>query len=310
MKSGALLFVLTLGVVALYLFAGGEPGYIVGQFLAPRLLLAFLAGFVLAGVGFVFQSMLNNPLADPYILGTSSGAALGGTVAVVLGLWWLLPLLGFAGALVSMFVVWQLARTGGYFHPTKLLLSGIIAGMFFSAVISLLMYLHPDRLNMIVNLLLGRLDPVFTHASWGLFLGVCVVCFGAMAVLFGLAEHIGVLTAGDLGAGNLGVRVQSLRKGLFVLCSRLVGVTVAYAGIIGFIGLIVPHTARMLFGSHPRRSLIASAVLGADVLVLCDFIARNVADWISPGSSVQIPVGVVTAFLGSPFFLVILSRSR
>ncbi|MCD4827873.1 MAG: iron ABC transporter permease [Candidatus Cloacimonetes bacterium] len=305
----ALLILLALAACALYLFIGAPSGYIVAQFLVPRLLLAVMAGFVLAGTGTVFQAMLGNPLADPYILGTSSGAALGATVAVVLGLWWAMPLLGFIGALLSMALVWRLAQFGG-FQTTRLLLAGIIVGMFFSAAISLLMYLNPDKLNSIVNILLGRLDPVFTGASWSLFLVVFALSGALMVVLFGLSEHLAALTAGDLVATNLGIRVQRLRLWLFVLCSLLVGVTVAYAGVIGFVGLVVPHMARMLFGSHPRRSLPAAAILGAALLVLCDFLARHVAGWIVPGSAMQIPVGVITAFLGSPFFLYIMARSR
>ena len=136
----------------------------------PRLMLAFLTGFVLAGVGHSFQVMLNNPLAEPYILGISSGAAFGSILAVILGMHVLMPVFGFIGAFLTMFLVWFLAHIGGFFNKTKLLLSGIIVGMFFSALISLLMYLNQQEIGNIINILMGNLGRIFSRDEWIFFL--------------------------------------------------------------------------------------------------------------------------------------------
>ncbi|MBC8384586.1 MAG: iron ABC transporter permease [Candidatus Cloacimonetes bacterium] len=290
-------------LIYLYLFYQTSSLHIVYSVRVPRLLLTFLTGFVLAGVGFTFQVMLNNHLAEPYILGISSGAAFGSILAGVTGYFLLMPLFGFAGAILTMILVWYLAHLGGFFSKTKLLLSGIIIGMFFSALISLIMYFNQQDIGNIINVLMGNLGRIFSNDEWRIFLIVFGISIGLMIYLFSLSHKLNVLTTGDLVAGSLGIDVKRLRRRIFVISSLLTGITVAYAGIIGFIGLIVPHIIRMIQGGNTKFSLLISAFAGAVLLILCDFIAMNIA-------VIEIPVGIITAFLGCPFFIFIMARSK
>ncbi|MBN2461675.1 MAG: iron ABC transporter permease [Candidatus Cloacimonetes bacterium] len=269
----------------------------------PRFLLTYLTGFLLAGVGYSYQIMLNNPLAEPYILGVSSGAAFGSILASVIGFHLLQPLFGFVGALVAMIMVWKLANLGGYFSSTKLLLSGIILGMFFSALISVIMYFHQRDISTIVSVLMGNLGHVFAVKEWAFFRGFSILSLMLMTFLFTLAEPLRILTTGDLMASSLGVDVRKLRLYVFLSGSLLTGFTVAYAGIIGFVGLIIPHLVRMLIGGERRGNMALAALLGGWFLLICDFIAQHIA-------VVEIPVGIVTAFIGCPFFIYLLSRNK
>ncbi|MCD4796203.1 MAG: iron ABC transporter permease [Candidatus Cloacimonetes bacterium] len=269
----------------------------------PRLMLSFLTGFILAGVGYSFQVMLNNPLAEPYILGISSGAAFGSILAAVMGLYLLMPVMGFLGAILTMILVWYLSHLGGFFNKSKLLLSGIIVGMFFAALISLIMYFNQQDIGNIINILMGNLGHIFSHTEWKIFLAVFSISILLMFYLFLLSNQLNILTTGDLVASSLGVNVKQLRKRIFVICSLLTGITVAYAGIIGFIGLVVPHLVRMISSGNKKFSLILASFGGAVLLILCDLVAMHVA-------VIELPVGVITAFIGCPFFLFIMARSR
>ena len=266
-------------------------------------MLAFLCGFVLAGVGYSFQIMLNNPLAEPYILGISAGAAFGSILAVVAGLYLLMPLFGFVGAIVTMILVWYLSHLGGFFNKTKLLLSGIIVGMFFSALISLIMYFNQKDIGNIINVLMGNLGHIFSHSEWNYFLVIFGISLLLMIYLFSMSNKLMILTTGDLVASSLGIDVKKLRRRIFIISSLLTGITVAYAGIIGFIGLVIPHIVRMILGGNKRWGIIFSAFGGAILLILCDFIAMHIA-------VIEVPVGVITAFIGCPFFLYIMARSK
>jgi len=266
-------------------------------------MLTFLTGFILAGVGFTFQIILNNPLAEPYILGISSGAAFGSILAATSGLFILMPLMGFGGAILTMILVWYLSHLGGFFNKTKLLLSGIIIGMFFSALISLLMYFNQQDIGNIINVLMGNLGRIFSNREWKIFLFIFGISIVLMFYLFFLSNKLNILTTGDLVAVSLGIDIKKLRRKIFVISSILTGITVAYAGIIGFVGLVVPHLIRMMFGGNKRFDLIFSAFGGAILLIFCDFVAKHIA-------TIEIPVGVVTAFLGCPFFLFIMARSK
>ncbi len=269
----------------------------------PRFLLAFLVGFVLAGVGYAFQILLNNPLAEPYILGISSGAAFGSILAGIIGFYLLMPVFGFIGAILTMLIVWRLAHIDGFFNRTKLLLSGIIVGMFFSALISLLMYLNQKEIGNIVNVLLGNLGHIFSQNEWIIFLIVFFVSILLMIYLFSLSRKLIILATGDVIATSLGIEVKKLRTRIFIIASILTGITVAYAGIIGFVGLIIPHLVRMITGGNRRNGMFQAAIFGAFFLIFCDILAMNIA-------TIEMPVGVITAFLGSPFFLLILVRSK
>ena len=285
----------------LYLTYKVDSSFIVSQVRLPRFLLTLICGLVLGGVGSVYQIMLNNPLAEPYILGVSSGAALGGIVATILGFYLLIPLFSFGGALLIMMLVWYLAQTGGFFSGNKLLLSGIIVGMFCSSMISLLMYLNQQEIGNIIGILMGNLGRIFNQQEWAIFKIIGVIIGLLMLYLYSLSDKLNILTSGDLVASSLGVDVKRLRLSVFIISSLLIGVTVAYAGIIGFVGLIVPHIVRMSIGNNQRQVFLLSALGGAILLVLCDFLSMHL-------TVVEIPVGVITSFIGSPFFIFYFTR--
>jgi len=294
-----LFLLLFAGLIFLYSTYGISSVNILWSLRFPRLLLTLLSGFVLAGVGFSFQVMLDNPLAEPYILGISSGAAFGSILAAVSGFYLLMPLFGFAGAFLTMILVWGLAHLGGQFDKTKLLLSGIIIGMFFSALISLIIYFNQQDIGNILSVLMGNLGHIFSNREWYIFLLVLAISLGLMFYLFSLAKQLQILSTGDLIATSIGIDVKKLRRRIFLVSSLLTGITVAYAGIIGFIGLVVPHLIRMIFGS--RQDIIYSALGGAFLLLLCDFIAMHIA-------SIELPVGIITAFIGCPFFIYVMAK--
>jgi iron complex transport system permease protein len=267
----------------------------------PRFLLTILTGFVLGGVGFTFQILLNNPLAEPYILGISSGAALGSIVAMLFGWLVLAPVLGFLGAFLTMFLVWRLANLGNYFTSTKLLLSGIIVSMFFSAFISLLMYLNQRDIGNIINILMGNLGRIFSHSEYKIFIGIFLGCLTLMIYLFGKSSQLQIITTGDEVATSLGINVQTLRRKIFIVSSILTGIVVSYAGIIGFVGLIVPHLTRLL--GVKKHSLIVSSFFGSGFLLICDLLAMHIA-------VIEVPVGVITAFIGCPFFILLMMKNK
>lgn len=175
--------------------------------------------------------------------------------------------------------------------------------MFFSALISLLMYFNQQDIGSIINVLMGNLGHIFSHREWKYFLVVFFVAINLMIYLFILTRKLIILTTGDIIAGSLGIDVNKLRRKIFIICSLLTGITVAFAGIIGFIGLIVPHIIRMISGSNKQSGMIYSALFGAILLILCDFIASHI-------TVIEIPVGIVTAFLGTPLFLYIMIKNN
>jgi len=286
---------------SLYLFADGSAQNIITNIRLPRLILTLFTGVVLGITGAIFQAMLNNPLAEPYILGVSAGAALGRTIAAISGLYLIMPLFGFGGAVFSMFIVWGIANYRGYFDNTRLILAGIVVGMFFSALISLLMYLNRSEISGIFGILMGNLGHIFSVKEWNLFLITLGVSVILIVYLFSKSTELNILTTGEDSAGSLGIKTDKLRKTVFFVCSLLIGTVVSFAGVIGFIGLIIPHMMRMILGADVRKNMISSAICGALVLLICDYIAASL-------TVVEIPVGIITSFLGTPFFVFILIR--
>lgn len=298
-----LLIVLSAGLIYLYLNFRVHTLFVMYQIRFPRLILALVCGMVLGGVGSVYQIMLNNPLAEPYILGVSSGAALGSIIAIVIGVHLLIPFFAFSGAFITMLLVWFIAQLGGFYSGTKLLLSGIIIGMFCSAVISLLMYLNQSEIGSIIGVLMGNLGHIFTASEWLLFQVLAIVSLILMAYLYLLSNQLNICSSGDLIAVNVGVNVTRLRRNVFIVSSLLIGFIVSYAGIIGFIGLMVPHYVRRMFGSNQRKVFILSSLCGAVLLLVCDFIAMHL-------TVIEIPIGVITAFIGCPFFVYFFAYRR
>ncbi|MCB2227364.1 MAG: iron ABC transporter permease [Desulfarculaceae bacterium] len=279
----------------------GAPAIILGQLRLPRLLLAGLVGACLGLAGAVFQAMLRNPLAEPFILGVSGGAACGAVFAVLVGIagLWLQSLLAFAGALGTVALVLAIARRRGSLETSTLILSGVMINAFFTALIMFVISTTSNqKLHAILFWLYGDLAAASLPKVY-LLLPVTILG-GAVVMLY--AKHLNLLTAGGMAAAALGVAVERVKLTMFLVVSLLVGVTVSLSGLIGFVGLMVPHLVRMTLGHDHRLLLPASALFGASFLMLADTAARTV---ISPSS---LPVGVVTAFLGAPFFVLLMAR--
>jgi len=298
---GFLLFGILLGYF--YLTFGNADANIILNVRLPRLILTVFTGVTLAGIGSVYQMMLNNPLAEPYILGISSGAALGAVLAGLAGWFILMPLFGFAGAILTMLVVWALAQKKGQFDKTRLLLSGIIAGMFLSAGISLTMYLFQKDTLLILGTLMGNLGHIFSVGEYRFFLAMLTISTVVLYIVYRDSLTLDVMSGGDLYAKSVGINVHAVRRRLFVLSSLLTGVAVAYAGIIGFVGLIIPHIVRLLVGTSQRKVYPLSLLGGGIFLLVRDFLAMHI-------TPPELPVGVITAFIGCPFFVWLLLRKK
>lgn len=283
-------------------FQGIDPIYenIILNIRLPRVWLAIITGMALSVVGVVLQALLRNPLADPYIIGVSSGAALGATLAIALGLITLISLLGFLGAVMTMFLVYNLARTG-YKVPVKtLLLAGVIVSAFLSALITLILSLRGRDLHQIIFWLMGNLS----ETNITLIIIASLMVLGGIIAICLFARDLNIISIGEEPAQHLGVAVETVKKALFIMASLITGAVVALTGLIGFVGLIIPHIMRLIVGPDHRILIVASLLAGGIFLVLADLFARTV---ISPA---EIPVGVITAIFGGPFFLFLLRRKR
>lgn len=307
-----LLLVVLIAVCVMSLFTGAvhvPPGEMLSSGVIhlrmARILLAVVAGAGLSVAGVVFQALLRNPLAEPYVLGVSSGAGLGAASAILIGISvlgaWTLPLMAFIGALVTILLVYALARGPNGVVPVQtLLLSGVIVSAVLGSILMFLISItSSENLHNVVWWLLGNLQ-IF---DWGLLKVVSTVVVAGLLITIFFARDLNVMTLGEEPAAHLGLDVEQTKKMFFLVASLMTGATVAACGLIGFVGLIVPHTVRLAIGPDHRRLLPASALAGAIFLVVGDSFARTV---IAP---TEIPIGVVTAFLGGPFFLFLL-RSR
>ena len=266
----------------------------------PRVLTAAALGGLLGVAGVAFQALLRNPLADPYVLGVSGGASLGGVVALLAGAAGLgVPVAAFAGALASLVAIERIATTGGRLTVFTLLLTGAIFNAFSAALIYFLQSVASrEELSAIVFYLMGRVPSAGLStlvALWGAGVAITIA-------LYASARDFNALTAGEEGAQQLGVDVERLKRRTFVLGSLATALAVATAGLIGFVGLVVPHILRRLLGPDHRLLLPAAFLGGASFLVLADLAARTLA------APTELPVGVVTALLGGPFFLLLLRR--
>jgi iron complex transport system permease protein len=265
----------------------------------PRAIAALVTGSLLAVAGCLMQVLLRNPLADPYILGLSGGAAAFALAGMMLGLTWLpVPLLAFAGALLTTLVVFVLARGRGPWSTTRVLLTGVVVASGWGALISLMLATGPDAsLRSMLYWLMGDLSYAGLSAWWLLPLVV------GLALLWLRSRSLNVMSAGQLQATLLGESSRSRFWEIYLIASLLTGLAVAIAGAIGFVGLIVPHLMRLVVGADHRRLLPAAAVFGGAFLVLADTLARTI---LSPR---QLPVGVLTALIGVPLFLLLLNRA-
>jgi len=297
---------LPIDTVLAVLSGGGssEQRAIVLELRLPRALMALLAGGALAMSGTVFQAVLRNPLAEPYVLGVSGGAAVGAVVAIMLGVGqsrWALPIAALAGAILTIALVLRIALQAGRALDSRvLLLAGVIAGAFLNAIILLLLtFADVESFRSAIFWMMGSL----AGASWGdtLLLGAYVIP-GAL-LLLALTRPLNLLALGEETAAHLGVNVTRSRIVAYLAASLLTAVSVATCGVIGFIGLIIPHTLRLLRGGEHGFLLPASFIAGAAFLLLTDTLARTLAP------PTELPVGVVTALIGVPVFVALLRRS-
>jgi len=266
----------------------------------PRALTAFGVGGLLAVAGVLMQVLLRNPLAEPYILGTSGGAAVAALLAMTFGLGaTFVDLSAFAGAMLATLLVFFIAQGSGNWTPTRLLLTGVVLAAGFSAGTTLLLALSPDQnLRGMLFWLVGDLSFSYSPAQ-SLWLLATITVAGLIA-----ARHLNVLARGDLQASIVGLPVAGFRLIIFAVTALATAISVTTVGVIGFIGLVVPHLIRILAGSDHRIVLPASALAGGTLLVIADTLARTV---LAPR---QLPVGALTATIGVPLFLILMSRSR
>ena len=293
------------GAVALSLLVGAagisRDRSIVLDLRLPRALLAGLAGGGLAVSGATFQAMLRNPLAEPYILGVSGGAALGAvTVTIFSRSAVLLPIAALIGALATIAVVFTIAtRATPRLDPRVLLLAGVIVGAFFQAIILLLLtFADVESFRSAIFWMMGSV----ASASWKSVIMLVVVVLPACLALYGLARPLNLLVSGEETALYLGVNVRVVMRTAYFIASLLVAVSVAACGSIGFVGLVVPHAVRMLWGSDHRILLPTAFLVGSAFLILADTTARTI---VAPA---ELPVGVITALVGVPVFVLLLVR--
>ncbi len=288
---------------ALRALGGDMPDHIralVIELRLPRALTAFGIGGLLAVAGVLMQVLLRNPLAEPYILGSSGGAAVAALLGMLLG--WgsaIVDLAAFGGAMAATLLVFSIAQGTGSWTPTRLLLTGVVLAAGFSAATTLLLALSPDQnLRGMLFWLMGDLSFAYSPAR-SLWLLAAITIAGTL-----VARHLNVLARGELQAAIVGLPVAAFRLIIFAVTALATAVSVTTVGVIGFIGLVVPHLIRLVVGSDHRIVLPASALAGGSLLVIADTLARTV---MAPR---QLPVGALTAALGVPLFLILMSRSR
>ena len=266
----------------------------------PRALTAFSVGGLLAIAGVLMQVLLRNPLAEPYILGSSGGAAVAALLVMILGLGSLMiDIAAFAGAMAATLLVFSIAHGTGSWAPARLLLTGVVLAAGFSAATTLLLALTPEQnLRGMLFWLMGDLS--FAYEPGRVIWLLLLLAVGATLA----ARHLNVLSRGELQAAIVGMPVRSFRYIVFAAASLATALSVTTVGVIGFIGLVVPHLVRLFMGSDHRVVVPASALAGGSLLVIADTLARTI---MAPR---QLPVGALTAAIGVPLFLILMSRSR
>lgn len=285
--------------------AEGTSGAIVTQLRLPRVLLAALVGAGLAAAGAAYQGLFRNPLADPFVIGASSGAALGAALAILAGLGVVsaglgVPLSAFVGTAAAVALVWLLGGIGSQASPLTLLLAGAAVSTVFGALVSLLMLVFDRGLAVIFVWLMGG----FGGRGWADVGLAALWVLPGLAALRLMARPLDALVLGDESAAGLGLPMRRVRLAVVVVASAVTAATVAVAGIIGFVGLVAPHAARALVGARHAAVIPASALLGAILLVAADLVARTAF------APIEVPVGIMTALIGGPFFLWVLRRPR
>ena len=269
----------------------------------PRVLMSVLVGAVLSVCGAAYQSIFRNPLTDPYVLGVSSGASLGAAVAILLGLEaWLWGVGGMAlvAALATVWLIYRIASIGNRMHTTTLLLTGVCLTLLISALISFLMVLNQEKMDSIIFWTMGS----FASASWMDVAIVAPVVVAGVCVVLYYSRDLNLLLAGSETARSLGVEVERVKRVLLLSTTLMVAFCVASCGVIGFVGLVVPHCVRLVMGPDNRRVVPCSIFAGGLFLLLCDTLARTV---LMPS---ELPVGSLTALVGAPLFIYLLYKNK
>jgi iron complex transport system permease protein len=278
---------------------------IIMQIRLPRVLMAGLVGAALALAGAGMQGLFKNPMASPYILGLSSGGAFGASLAIVLGVsfatgLFAVPAMAFVFCFLTLFLVYNISKVKGRTPVETLLLSGIAVGAFFSALVSFMKYLSGDQLQSIVFWMMGGL----WRADWTQVLVILPFIIAGSLMIFVLSRDLNSMMIGEDHAVNLGVNTQMITKVVLVGASLMTAAAVSVSGIIGFVGLIVPHILRIFVGPDHRILLPTTLMVGAIFMILMDTLARTIM------APEELPVGIITALLGAPFFLYLLRRRR
>jgi iron complex transport system permease protein len=292
------------------LFRRGQSDYggIIVDVRLPRVLLAGLVGCALAVSGCTMQALFRNPLADPYLLGISSGAAVGASASVLLNLkgieTYVLPLFAFLGGVGAVFAVYLIARGAGRgrIKVETLLLSGIAVGSLLGALTSLMMYASGLQFRFLFFWLLGG----FSGTSWDVVVVASVPIIAGILAISLFSRDLNAFLLGEEPAMHLGIDVETMKKMLICLVALITGISVAFSGIIGFVGLVIPHAVRIVLGPDHRTLLPASCLVGGSFLIWADVVARTALG----SGGTEIPVGIVTALCGAPFFLYLLVRGR
>lgn len=285
----------------------GAEQNIVWEIRFPRVLLGGIVGATLATVGVAIQSLVKNPLADPYILGVSSGASVGATLVIIFGAFailgqYALSIAAFTGALLSVIIVFLIATTGGNLSTVRLLLSGIAVSAILSAFTNLIVMSAPreEGIRDALFWIMGSL----TAAKWEYLFIPMIALLSGFIFLFFNAQSLNIFLTGEESALTLGMNTHLFRVTLLILTALLTGVVVAVSGAIGFVGLMIPHIARLLVGADHRRVLPISALLGATFLIWADVVARLLF------APEEVPIGIITSICGGPFFIWLLYHNR
>ena len=283
---------------------------IILQIRLPRILAGVLVGAALAAAGVLYQGVFKNPMADSYVLGVSAGAAVGASFSILFGIssfvfgLRLVQVAAFLGALCAMFLVYNIARVGSRVPVTTLLLCGIAVNFFLFAVVGLMEVVAGDELHAIVFWLVGGFSNVLWRDIWAV---LPFIIIGTVAAYF-YTRDLNLLAMGEDTAHHLGVNVERAKLVLLVLASLITGAAVSISGLVGFVGLMIPHVTRLVIGPDHRILLPTSTIIGAIFLVICDDLARVVATPFA--STLELPVGIITMLFGAPFFILLFKKKK
>lgn len=269
----------------------------------PRILLAGLVGAALAVAGSVYQAIFRNPLADPYLIGVAQGASLGAITGFMLPTMWQIasvPILAFVGAIAAVLIVYLIARVGKTMPTTTLILAGVALGAFFMAISSYLMIISGDRLHGIISWILGT----FSSSNWQQVLIAFPYIIIGIVVIWLYARPLNIMQLDEEQAQQLGINVERTKLILLGAATLITAAAVSFCGVIGFVGIIIPHAIRLIWGPDHRFLLPLATFAGAIFLIIADTVARTLM------SPTEIPIGVITAFVGAPFFLYLLRQNK